>query len=99
MLEFGFYWKTISPYCGSFVPVEMWVFRIAMLMPFLVTEVLALLSFSLYPSKWTAGLVGYAIGVCVHDLWVVIKMRRFDKHFLVAGHPSDEWGYEIFARP
>ncbi len=97
--RFGYSWQEKMLYCQCLVPVEVRVFRIALLLPLVVIGALTLLGVFIYPSSWTATVMGIAIGGCATDVYIFLKMRQFDEHFIVVGHPSVKLGYQIFAPP
>ena len=95
-IKFGMNWKGLMPYCHISKPLTEKQYRIAGLMPLLVTGPASIGLVCLYPHMGSAMLASVAISICTGDLLMIFKLRPYrDNNLLVYDHPSEP-GFIIY---
>lgn len=95
-IKFGMNWKGLLPYCHIRKPIAERHYRIAILMPLLITGPASIGLVFLYPHMGSAMLASVAISLCTGDLIMISKLRRYrDSNVLVYDHPSEP-GFIIY---
>jgi hypothetical protein len=97
-LKMGIFWKAMMPYCHYKLPLTIKTYRRVTMLPLYVTGLIGCLLILAHPRLWSALFAATAVSICVGDVWVFLKLRRFDEHMLVRDHPS-EVGCDVFAEP
>lgn len=94
---FGYNWKAFMPYFHYKSAVTIRAYRIMALSPLLVLGPLSLVALAIFPFFWNSLISGFIISSCFSDVWIVIRLGRFDKKLYVQDHPT-EVGCEIFKK-
>jgi hypothetical protein len=94
--KFGILWKALTPYCHCTVPVNIQAYRRMGFFPLYVTGSASLLLLLIYPADVVGLMTGLTWAVCIGDVWLMLKLRKFPDQVLVQDHPS-EIGCDIFA--
>jgi hypothetical protein len=88
-IKFGFMWSALTPYCHCTVPIPIEAYRRMGLLPLWVTGAASVIALLIIPSDGLGVFAGVAIGGCVGDVWIVLKLRHFAGDLLVQDSPSD----------
>lgn len=70
---------------------------IMMLSPLVVTGGLSIAALLAFPSDAVGAFTGAALAVCVGDVWMAVKLRKFPKDAVVHDCPTDI-GYDVYYR-
>jgi hypothetical protein len=87
-IQFGVMWRVLMPYCGCKVPISVRAYRRMALLLLGVTGMVTVLALLLFPASWLGLLAGIAISACVGDVWVAVKLARFDGDLFARDCPS-----------
>ena len=88
-IRFGFTWRALMPYCHCTVPLSIHAYRLMGLLPLWTTGAVTLALLLVFPSDWLGLITGVTLAACVGDVWLVAKLRRFPKDWLVQDSPSE----------
>ncbi len=94
-IRFGIHWKALIPYCHYTLPLSIKGYRRVTLFPLYVTGAISVALMLVAPKLWSAMLAATAVSTCIGDIWIFLKLRRFDEASMVNDHPS-EIGCDIF---
>ena len=95
-IRIGVMWRALMPYCHCTVPISLHAYRRMALLPLWVTGSVSVASLLAFPAEWLGVFAGFAVAVCVGDVWMVAKLRCFADTLLVQDSPS-EIGCDVFS--
>lgn len=76
-LKFGFNLRRLVFYCHCSVPVNIQVYRTAVLGPFVAIVPVSLLAVLVWPVDWLAWTAATHFAGCLGDLWIFAALRKF----------------------
>lgn len=88
-MKFGVHWKGLSPYCHYRAALTLKAYRRVTLFPLMITGIASVLIMLMYPSLWSGLFAGTAVAICVGDVWLFLKLKKFDENLLVRDHPTE----------
>ena len=95
-IKFGVMWQVLTPYCHCRAPLPVSAYMKGGLLPFWVTGSLSLAAVLLYPADLVGVFAGFTIAACFGDFWVAIKLKKFDRTYLVLDSPT-QIGFDVYA--
>jgi putative zincin peptidase len=96
-IRFGMMWRALMPYCHCTVPISLRGYRLMGLLPLMVTGLLSIGCLLFYPTDWLGLFTGVAVGSCIGDVWLLVRLRRFSGALLVQDSPT-EIGCDVYAQ-
>jgi hypothetical protein len=96
-IRFGIMWRALMPYCHCTIPVSLRAYRRMGSLPLLVTGLLSVSCLLIFPSDWLGLFAGVTLGSCIGDVWLLVRLRRFDGALLVQDSPT-EIGCDVYAQ-
>lgn len=95
-IRFGVMWRALMPYCHCTVPISVRAYRRMALLPLWVTGSLSIALLLVFHADCFGALAGFAVAVCVGDVWLVSKLRLFADTLLVKDS-SSQIGCDVFS--
>lgn len=96
-MKFGVMWKALMPYCHCTILINLKVCRVQVLFPLYVTGLLTFLFLLAFPSLESGLACGVALSVCVGDVWLFIRLRKFPDAFFYKDDPKEIGGWILEA--
>ena len=95
-VHFGFKWNWGVFYCHCDRPLQVNIYQIFVIFPFIVTTPIAGLIWWLDPSIWSLLLFSFTIAACAGDVLIFLKVSQVENDQWVHDHPT-EIGCDVLA--